>query len=265
MQIVDDWCDWLRAGGAAESTVTLRRKTLSSLVTHANTTLEAIAPMDLARWLGSQRAQWTRSTYYRGATAFYTWLELTGQRADNPGALLPRPRSPRGIPQPIETAVLRRMLLTPTSGRSLAYITLAAFAGLRVHEIAKMHTADVEGAWIRVIGKGGHTAMVPMHERVQRLADGYSHSRFWFPGRVDGHVGSSSVSRSIKSAMIRAGAPATAHAHSARHWYGTELMRATGDLRVVSELMRHANIQSTVGYTHVADDRRLRAIGKLRA
>jgi len=56
-----------------------------------------------------------------------------------------------------------------------------------------------------------------------------------------------------------------AHAHSARHWYGTELMRATGDLRVVSELMRHSNIQSTVGYTHVADDRRRHAIGKLRA
>ena len=266
MSVMQDWCDWMAAGSASPATISLRRRTIGSLLAHAgdDAELDTVTPMQIARWLGSQKAAWTRTTYRAGAVAFFSWLQASGQRVDDPTATLPKARKPRSVPDPVDAAVLHRMFLAPLSGRSLAYITLAAFAGLRVSEIAAMHAGQVEGEWLRIKGKGGHTAMLPMHERIGRLAVAHA-SGFWFPGMYDGHVRPSSVSQTIKRAMLAAGAPPTAHAHQLRHGFGTELMKQTGDIRVVSELMRHASIQTTMGYTFVSDDRRLNAISRLRA
>lgn len=54
-------------------------------------------------------------------------------------------------------------------------------------------------------------------------------------------------------------------AHQLRHWYGTALLDAGTDVRVVQELMRHLSIQSTTIYTRVSDVQRRDAIGRLAA
>jgi hypothetical protein len=53
------------------------------------------------------------------------------------------------------------------------------------------------------------------------------------------------------------------HLHRYRHWYGTAVQEATGDLRVTQECLRHRHVGSTAGYTMVTSARRAAAVAAL--
>jgi len=74
--------------------------------------------------------------------------------------LLPAPREPAREPRPIATAELRKLLAVRMHKRPRVMVLLAAFAGLRVHEIAKFRGEDVnlDCGVLSVQGKGGATA-----------------------------------------------------------------------------------------------------------
>jgi integrase len=64
-------------------------------------------------------------------------------------------------------------------------IVLAAFAGLRVHEIAKLRgqEVDADNRTIYVVGKGGRGASIPMHRMVVEIAEAMPRRGWWFPAR----------------------------------------------------------------------------------
>lgn len=144
-------------------------------------------------------------------------------------------------------------------------VLLAALAGLRVHEIAKVHghDLDLEQGTLRVIGKGAKDALIPLHEVLIHEALMYPRDDWWFPAYSGPcpHVGRQAVSKTIAAAMHRAGVESTPHA--LRHWYGTSLLERGVDIRIVQELMRHSSLQSTQIYTKVSGTQRQIAIGKL--
>lgn len=144
-------------------------------------------------------------------------------------------------------------------------ILLAAFAGLRVHEIAKLkgEHLDLVDRRITIHGKGGVTATLPLHHRIVEHAYSAQMPRtgFWFPGNDRGHQRRESVGQTIKDVMVRAGVLGSAH--WIRHWFGSELLANGADLRVVQELMRHASVASTQIYTSVTDQRRAAGIDSL--
>ena len=136
---------------------------------------------------------------------------------------------------------------------------LAAYAGLRVHEVAKIHGRDID--WfndsIVVTGKGGKTARIPLHDRLVVLARDMPRDDWWFPSPSrPGPVRSHAVSASIRRTMQTCGYDGKPH--QLRHFYGTELVRAGVHLRVVQQLMRHESPATTAIYTQV-DDEQLRA------
>lgn len=145
-------------------------------------------------------------------------------------------------------------------------ILLAAYQGLRVHEIAKLRGEDVdlESMALYVVGKGNKPAVLPLHPEVAGFA---AEGRFpavgwWFPayGRP-GPIQSAAVSKAIHDTMRRAGFEAKPH--QLRHWYGTTLVRNGADLRTVQELMRHASLATTQIYTESSDQQKRRAIDSL--
>ncbi|WP_231115422.1 site-specific integrase [Mycobacterium avium] len=83
---------------------------------------------------------------------------------------------------------------------------MAALAGLRVHEIAKMRGEDVDldARTLRVTGKGGRTDTIPLHPRLVAAALSMPTRGWWFPAnsrRRGEHLHSKSVSDIIGSAM----------------------------------------------------------------
>lgn len=146
-------------------------------------------------------------------------------------------------------------------------ILLAAFAGLRVHEIAKIRGEDVDpmALTLRVTGKGKLTATLSIHPLLIEEAKGMPRRRWWFPANVTRrgeHVHRKAVTDIIGQAMERAGIPGGT-AHRLWHWYGTRLVADGTDLRAKQTLLRHANLNTTAIYSQVSDPKRSEAIDRL--
>jgi integrase len=124
-------------------------------------------------------------------------------------------------------------------------IYLALLAGLRRGEICKVHTADVEGDELRVVGKGGRTRMVPIHPRLaEALApcpEGY-----FFPGKIEGHLAPYRVGK-VLGMLLEPGWTA----HSLRHTAASRWYAVERDLVAVQELLGHAKPETTRRYTAV--------------
>lgn len=176
------WGQWLRATeDASDATVRTRTKCIQSLCSHAGKPGRPLdlTTMDVVAWLADQRSSWTRRTYAISAIRWHRWLVDRGYRGDDPTAPLSVPPAPKGVPRPVATDALTEVLAAaPRLAR--AYIELAAYEGLRVHEIAKVRGEDFEddtgdgsngdgtGEWLYVDGKGNKRAALPVHPMVTR-------------------------------------------------------------------------------------------------
>lgn len=192
---------------------------------------------------------------------YLRWLVKTERRADDPTTALVRPRHPhRGVPHPMADADIGRALATALDPDLHAWIGLGAFCGLRCMEMAKMRRDEIleQGAAskLRIIGKGGKERIVPLPEslRVELAAGPFNLEGHLF-SRMDGKPGPPSamrVSERINDHLHDQGIALTAHA--LRHRFGTEMYRLTRDPFKVADLMGHASVDTTRGYTLLADD-----------
>lgn len=256
----------MNAGGAASRTIEARVDLVTLLGSRTGADPITCTWETLATFLGNPRlGRSSRSTYRTNLRQWYSWLMLMGYRADNPVDMLPRIKPPRGVPRPISTDQLTQAL---SSGRfyrkTRTMILLAAYEGLRAHEIALMRGEYVRGDRLRVIGKGAVDVDLPLHEILAAEAERYPQIGLWFPSTVDRSqpMTAKAVSSTVSKALRRAGVDATCH--QIRHWFGTESLRSSGgNLRVTQELMRHASPASTAIYTKVDDDQMTAAVAGL--
>lgn len=258
-----EWRAYQTAGGISNRTITERAHVIRALRKDPRT----VTALDLIAFLGRPGlTASTRATYYASLRAFFKYAVEFELREDMPLDRVPVPRRPRSVPRPITGEQLTALLGAARRTRTRDFIRLAALAGLRVHEIAKIRGEDfdMEAGSLMVTGKGGKTAVLPIHPDLVDLVRARPRSGYWFP-RIDGApgpVGARAVSAAIGRAMERAGITGTPH--QIRHWYGSALLAGGADLRTVQELMRHESVQSTQIYTAVPDDRRRAALGAIR-
>lgn len=264
-QILGRWATSLRAEGARPNTVELRIQTIRVLVRHAGRGVLDMATDEIRAWLAGYANPNTKSTHYSSARGMFRWLSAEGLRVDNPVDAIRAPKVPRGMPRPCKTTDLER-LLTAATPEVHAMVTLAAFQGLRAGEVAAIRGEDfdVEGDCLRVLGKGGVWAALPIHPRVAELAGRWPRSGYWFPTprRAEGHIHSQMVSLKVRAACEDAGVPLHG-AHPLRHWFATHLVRNGADLRTTQTLMRHASLATTQRYVEVADETRRAAMLRL--
>jgi integrase/recombinase XerD len=257
---------YLRGAGRSERWVVDSLYTLRRLQVRAGKDVDACAAIDVSRFLGApQLSIAARSTYFGYINAFYRWWAQEG--GVHVTARLPRPRVPKGVPHPISSEQLRRLLALRMHRRTRVMILLAAFAGLRVHEIAKVRGEDFDlaGRTLRVTGKGNVTATLPLHPLLAEAALRMPRRGWWFPAnsrRPGEHVLRKGVSDIIGNAMRR-GDITGGTAHALRHWFGTNLVASGTDLRTAQTLLRHSSLQTTALYVQVADEKRGEAIDRL--
>ncbi len=250
--ILDEWAAWQQAQGLSQRTITERLGTVQALFVTTGTTPHTLDARAIIRYCARPHlTASTKASYHASIRAFCTWMRRAKVRADDPSDDTPRPKRPRSKPRPLAPEQIDAIYAAANRQRTRAYIALAWLAGLRVHEIAKMHARDIDhdlGALI-ITGKGGATEIVALHPDLAALATTMPRRGYWFPPYTGNseHVTRAAVYQAIKGAMHRAGIDATPH--QLRHSYGTQLLRRGANLRTVQKLMRHKNVATTQLYT----------------
>lgn len=262
----------LRLRGLSPAYIGARRRVLRDLTAALPVPLLDATPGMLAEW----RAAMTHTPavvcgYCSHARGFYAWATRTGLIPASPAADIPVPRKPRRLPRPISERDLATALdAAPPVIR--AWIVLAAWCGLRCKEIAYLKAENIHltasTPYILVSAestKGGqreHVVELCDFAAAELAAAGIP-ARGWAFRRADGRHGPNQphrVSQAVNGFLRDCGIRATAH--QGRHRFATEALRHT-NLRVVQELLGHADISSTAIYTEVSSESRLAAVRAL--
>lgn len=261
--LIQAWGTWMRAQSWSERTITDRSYLIEHVSRVTETPVEQIGYEQVVRFLADGSfSSTTRQTYYASLRTWFRWQVETGRMAEHPMDVMHRPRAGRRSVRTLRTEHIDHLLHQPLRKRTRTMILLMAYQGLRCFEVAKIQGRDLDliSHEIVVLGKGDVQCVLPLHPIVEDEAQKYPRD-WWFPRRAcdgGGPILAASVGRVVGDAMRRAGIPGTAH--TLRHWYATELLRAGVDTRVTQELMRHASMATTQRYLHVDDDQRRAAI-----
>lgn len=215
---------------------------------------------------------------------FQGFLYREGHRGDDPTAVLEGPRRRVRLPKVMSVAEVDRLLSQAAAGidegarpasqrlaaaRLSALLELLYATGLRVSELVSLQrTAMPAGKDTMVIrGKGNKERLVVITEAARNAVARYTalrdmlmpqeRSRFLFPADGEsGHLSRQVFARDLKAAAARAQiAPDRVSPHVLRHAFASHLLQNGADLRVIQQLLGHADIATTQIYTHVLDAR----------
>lgn len=267
MSTLDMWVQWMQAAGHSPATVGTRCRIVQALMRRAGVPdLLDVTRAHAMAFLSRDLARWTRLSYWRALRTLSQFLrEYDLDPASDLTRGIPRPPTPNPVARPIDDETIGRLMAARLSPRARAYVVLAAYAGLRVHEVAKIRgeDTDLERGWMVIVGKGGYEASIPMHAEVRRLAESMPAFGPWFPSWVTptGSVSPHAVTTTIRNALRSVGCSATPH--QLRDTFGTRVQREVRDLRVTQSLLRHRSVRSTQKYTAVADRDMQRAVDSI--
>lgn len=244
---IEHYSAWL-AMNSAHGTVHLRAYQLGRLAAHCSPTGPwQVRTQTLVDFLTCQRwSAETRKSHRAAVVGFYRWGHDEGLIDPDPAARLPRVSVRPGKPRPApEFKVIEALILGDRRGKLM--VALAAYAGLRRGEIARVHSDDLVDGVLWVRGKGDRVRTIPLPAQ---LADAVRNSGpgYVFPGNVDGHLSADRVGKIIGELLGPGWTP-----HTLRHRFASQAYAATRDLRAVQELLGHSKPETTAIYTAVPD------------
>lgn len=197
---------------------------------------------------------------------YYRWLTREKLAGHNPAAAVRAPRSPRKLPQTLDTDAIGRLLDIPTDSaiaiRDKAMMELIYSSGLRLAEATglKWDQVDIQGGMVTVHGKGNKTRMVPVGSvaldalrawrREQVGMSGFDAAAV-FTSRSGNALTRRAVQQRIRHWAKHQGLPQRVYPHLLRHSFASHLLESSGDLRAVQELLGHSDISTTQIYTHL--------------
>ena len=131
---------------------------------------------------------------------------------------------------------------------------------------------DFEEGFLRITGKGGKTRLARVGNKARGAIDNYlsnerpnlvtkKTSSHIFLSVRGGALSPDRVRQIVKERAKSAGIDQNVYPHLLRHSFATHLLEGGADLRVIQELLGHADISTTQIYTHV-DRQRLKAVHK---
>jgi integrase/recombinase XerD len=213
---------------------------------------------------------------------FHKFLYAEGYATGDATASTAGPKRGRGLPKVLSVAEVDRLLATARdmaeqaepgparlrAWRMLCLIELLYASGLRVSELVALPriAARSRERFLVVRGKGRKERLVPLTETARETARTYlglleergaAGGPWLFPADSEaGHLTRQAFARDLKLLAGAAGIRADrVSPHVLRHAFASHLLQNGADLRVVQELLGHADIATTQIYTHVLDER----------
>ncbi|MDQ0313874.1 tyrosine recombinase XerC [Amorphus orientalis] len=204
-----------------------------------------------------------------GVRSFVTYLEKKELLSADAVRLVSAPKTSKRLPRPVGIPDARAMLEAAgdheepwIAARDAAILTLLYGAGLRIAEALSLPRSDAPtdpAIALRVTGKGGRVRLVPVLPAIAEATTAYlglvpfhlEPDDQLFRGAKGGPLSPRIVQRTVAHLRGALGLPDSATPHALRHAFATHLLAAGGDLRAIQELLGHASLSTTQGYTQV--------------
>ena len=195
----------------------------------------------------------------------------------DPAEALALPRIERYLPETLNELQVEQLLESIDTKavhglRDRAIIELLYASGLRISELAnaRLENFNFEERIVRVTGKGNKTRLVPVGQKACEALAAYlsverpklvkprSGSEIFLSARGS-KLTTARIWQIVKKHAQRSGLEKNVYPHLLRHSFATHLLGNGADLRIIQEMLGHADISTTQVYTHV-DQQRLKAV-----
>lgn len=205
--------------------------------------------------------------------SFFKFMVAEGLIKANPIQDVRSPKIGRSLPKPISFSQVRRLieqpgkLSTPEAKRDRAMLELLYASGMRVSELVSLNLGDVdlEGGYVRCLGKGNKERVIPIYEQAVLAVKGYieetrpqlmrnDDEKALFLNPRGERLTRQGFWQKLKGYAKSANLESEVTPHTLRHSFATHMLSGGADLRSVQELLGHANISTTQVYTHLTTE-----------
>ena len=217
-------------------------------------------------WIGDLYSQNNKpksiQRHLSSAKGFFRFLKKNNLISSSPFELVTAPKSSNTLPDVLSPEDVEQLLNFKPSNtieiRDMAIVELMYSSGLRVSETVNINISDFEEnmSFLRVIGKGSKTRLVPMGRFAINAINNWLNERMKISNNTDALFLNSKGSRlsvrsiqlRLKKMAIKQGLPPV-HPHMLRHSFATHMLESSGDLRTIQELLGHSSLSTTQIYT----------------
>ena len=250
-------------------------QSFSQFLTEQGLKVQGVTKSDLQQYLASLYdmgfATTTVSRHLSAIRTFYNYLLMEGQIKASPCELIESPKLPKNLPTVLNLEEVTKLLdsfvgNTPADIRNKAMVELLYASGMRVSELLNLDLADLylEMGFVQCMGKGNKERIVPIGEVATAALEIYlqqSRKEFLkentktdalFINRLGTRMSRQGFWKILKQQASLAGISKEISPHKLRHSFATHLIENGADLRIVQELLGHADIATTQIYTHIS-------------
>ncbi len=254
-------------GGCTSRTVNLYREVLAPFQKAMAADQSDCAPLAVQRYLTGLRSRVNGTTthlHFSKLRAFFGWCVETGLLQEHPLRGLTM-KLPKTLPWVPEDETIRKLLQacpeTYEGRRNKALVALLADSGLRISEALRLRIENVNFATRTINVRSG---------KGQKDGVGFfgaetaQHLRSWLAKRKEAqpedHLFTDKRGRSLTRShgvhilhrlSERAGLLHKVGPHALRHYAATSILRQTGDLELVRQVLRHESLAMALRYAHL--------------
>ena len=244
-------------------------------------TLDEIERITIRLWLGElSEKDLAKSSIARKVSAVRSFFKYSFKRGfveQNPAHLLITPKKEQALPKTISAEDIERMMNSlaeaenPRAIQRWAMMELFYSTGIRLSELVGLNEEDIDPRLnqIKVLGKGSKQRIVPMGEQAQKALEQHLAGKSDLYGNhTDADAKKAvflaangqrmyprAVQRIIKNILTQFSEVTQKSPHVLRHSFATHLLDKGADIRVIKELLGHADLSATQVYTHTSVER----------
>lgn len=215
---------------------------------------QGLGGKSLARWLSAVRS-------------FFEYGIRNQWAVNNPADGIQAPKSERKLPKVLDVDQAAQFVEIegdlPLDVRDCALLELIYSSGLRLAEVVGLNLQDIDmkESMVRVWGKGSRERDVPVGSKaIAALREWLPQRKLLLKDEAEQAVfiskrGTRITHRAVQIRMqqlsVKQGMDTPVHPHMLRHSFASHVLESSSDLRLVQEMLGHANISTTQIYTHL--------------
>ena len=202
---------------------------------------------------------------------FFQYLAQEKIIEKDPMLLIDTPKKKQHLTQVLTKEEVEKLLHSPNTGQVLglrdrAMLELMYATGLRISEIINLKLEDLHLTMgtLQTLGKGHKERIVPVGDEAIKWINRYleearpkllkqKRSNYLFLNFHGNNLTRQGVWKNLKAEVRKAGIQKNITPHTLRHSFATHILENGADLRIVQELLGHADISTTQIYTHLSN------------